>query len=93
MWCCKSKRYFQHSEAARKAMQVDNKNARHSDFYVISFDMQQQSYVPQFAQSQMYYSKQLACINLSIHDFADLYQFLELFIFQVILFSKALFTF
>ncbi|CAH1111597.1 unnamed protein product [Psylliodes chrysocephalus] len=55
-------------ECATKAMQADVRNAKHSDFYVIAYDMQQQIYVPQLTHSEMYYSRQLACCNLGIHD-------------------------
>lgn len=55
-------------ECATQAMQADVRNAKHSDFYVISYDMQQQIYVPQLTHSEMYYSRQLACCNLGIHD-------------------------
>lgn len=56
------------AEAAFKAMNADETNAKTSDAYVITFDMQQQMYIPQLTHSEMYYSQQVACCNLGIHD-------------------------
>lgn len=55
-------------ECATKAMQYDSKNAKQSNSYVLAFDMQQQVYVPQLTHAEMYYSRQMACCNLGIHD-------------------------
>lgn len=55
-------------ERATQAMKEDINNAKNSNFYVISYDMQQQIYIPQLTHSEMYYSRQVACCNLGIHD-------------------------
>lgn len=60
--------HHRRAEAATKAMSSETKNANTSDFYVISFDMQQQMYIPQLTHSEMYYSQQLSVCNLGIHD-------------------------
>lgn len=49
-------------------MAHDTKNAKTSNSYVISFDLQQQMYLPQLTHTEMYYAQQLACCNLGIHD-------------------------
>lgn len=36
--------------------------------YLISFDLQQQIGLPRLTHSKMYYSRQLSCYNLGIHD-------------------------
>ncbi|KAG8239570.1 hypothetical protein J437_LFUL019220 [Ladona fulva] len=60
--------HHRQAEAAFKAMSDDEKNAKSSDAYVITFDLQQQMYIPQLTHSEMYYSHQVAGCNLGIHD-------------------------
>uniref|UniRef100_A0A1B6LMA7 DUF7869 domain-containing protein n=1 Tax=Graphocephala atropunctata TaxID=36148 RepID=A0A1B6LMA7_9HEMI len=60
--------HHRRAEATTEAMSDDNKNAKTSDAYVVSFDLQQQMYLPQLTHTEMYYSQQLACCNLGIHD-------------------------
>ncbi|XP_072384056.1 uncharacterized protein [Diabrotica undecimpunctata] len=55
--------HHRRAEAATKAMSTETKNACTSNCYVLSFDMQQQMYIPQLTHSQ-----QLAVCNLGIHD-------------------------
>lgn len=61
--------HHRRAESATKMMSSDTKNAPTSpDYYVVSFDMQQQMYIPQLTHSEMYYSQQLTVCNLGIHD-------------------------
>ncbi|XP_072401628.1 uncharacterized protein [Diabrotica undecimpunctata] len=60
--------HHRRAEAATKAMSTETKNACTSNCYVLSFDMQQQMYIPQLTHSEMYYPQQLAVCNLGIHD-------------------------
>lgn len=61
--------HHRRAEAAFKAMTDDNNLAKtSSDTYVLSFDLQQQMYLPQLSHTEMYYAQQLACCNLGIHD-------------------------
>lgn len=64
-------REFHHrqAEAASNAMCADTEHAKSSEHtIVISFDMQQQMYLPSLTHSEMYFSRQIACCNLGIHD-------------------------
>lgn len=56
------------AEATTKAMAHNTKNPKTSNSYVISFDLQQQMYLPQLTHTEMYYAQQLACCNLGIHN-------------------------
>ena len=38
-----------------------------SSICVLSFDLQQQMYLPSQTHTEMYYSRRLACINMGIH--------------------------
>ncbi|CAG9833612.1 unnamed protein product [Diabrotica balteata] len=49
--------HHRRAEAATKAMSTETKNAYTSNCYVLSFDMQQQMYIPQLTHSEMYYSQ------------------------------------
>lgn len=54
--------------AATNEMANDAAQAKVSnDTCVISYDMQQQMYLPHLTHSEMYYCRQLACCNLGIH--------------------------
>jgi hypothetical protein len=60
--------HHRRAEATTTAMSNDIKNAKDSDAHVLSIDLQQQMYLPQLTHTEMYYSQQLACCNLGIHD-------------------------
>ncbi|KAK9685249.1 hypothetical protein QE152_g38187 [Popillia japonica] len=49
------------------AKTVKDSQEPNSDTCVISYDLQQQSYIPTLTHTQMYYSTQYTCINLGIH--------------------------
>lgn len=56
------------AESGQQAMSKDSQSAKsNNETLVISFDMQQQMFLPQLTHSQMYYSRQLAVCNLGIH--------------------------
>lgn len=55
-------------EAAFTEMSRDQKNSGDSDAYITTYDLQQQIYIPRLTHSGMYYSQQVMCCNLSIHD-------------------------
>lgn len=55
------------AEAGFTAMSQDEA-CSDPDAYVITFDLQQQMYIPQLTHSEMYYSQQVTCCNLGIHD-------------------------
>ncbi|CAG9792678.1 unnamed protein product [Diatraea saccharalis] len=54
---------------ARKMMNEDGANSRcpDSDVRTVQFDLQQQMYLPTLTHTQMYYSRQLAFVNMGIH--------------------------
>ncbi|KAJ8724304.1 hypothetical protein PYW08_015778 [Mythimna loreyi] len=54
---------------ARDKMNKDGIKSRShdSDIRVVQFDLQQQMYLPTLTHTQMYYSRQLACVNMGIH--------------------------
>ncbi|CAG4973726.1 unnamed protein product [Parnassius apollo] len=67
----KQKLDFHHKQAvmARKLMNNDGADSKcpNSDVRVVQFDLQQQMYLPTLTHTQMYYSRQLAFVNMGIH--------------------------
>ncbi|KAF6210309.1 hypothetical protein GE061_013413 [Apolygus lucorum] len=56
------------AEAAIQKMKNDRKLASNSVYpLVLAFDLQKQFYLPALTHTQMYYSRQLACVNFGIH--------------------------
>ncbi|CAG4937176.1 unnamed protein product [Parnassius apollo] len=67
----KQKLDFHHKQAemARKLINNDGADFRcpNSDVRVVQFDLQQHMYLPTLTHTQMYYSRQLAFVNMGIH--------------------------
>ena len=61
--------HHRQAEAAQKQMKVDIAMSMlpTSETQTVSFDLQQQMYLPYLTHSEMYYSRQLAIVNLGIH--------------------------
>lgn len=61
--------HHRHTDKARELMAKDGIESRSpdSDVRVVQFDLQQQMYLPTLTHTQMYYSRQLACVNMGIH--------------------------
>uniref|UniRef100_A0A6P7FH22 Uncharacterized protein LOC114327924 n=1 Tax=Diabrotica virgifera virgifera TaxID=50390 RepID=A0A6P7FH22_DIAVI len=61
--------HHRQAELARQQMSKDGIESRenNSDIRMVQFDLQQQMYLPTLTHTQMYYSRQLACVNMGIH--------------------------
>ncbi|CAG5022748.1 unnamed protein product [Parnassius apollo] len=61
--------HHKQAEVARKLTNNDEADSRchNSDVRVFQFDLQQQMYLPTLTHTQMYYSRQLAFVNMGIH--------------------------
>lgn len=59
---------LEHYLHVEKSQQMFKKDKRDLDNYVVNFDLQQQIGLPKLTHSKMYYSRQLNCFNLGIHD-------------------------
>ncbi|KAJ8720798.1 hypothetical protein PYW08_006263 [Mythimna loreyi] len=61
--------HHKQTDMARDKMNKDGIKSRShdSDIRVVQFDLQQQMYLPTLTHTQMYYSRQLACVNMGIH--------------------------
>lgn len=56
------------AKAAQDMMSNDCKSAKLEDYpCVIAYDLQKQFYLPALTHTQMYYSRQIACVNFGVH--------------------------